>query len=93
MSPTWWGNPESLAGCGLALEAVEPGDAAVREQTRWHGQPTTPAQMGQWFRCAEVTVLASTHTGLPYAQDFLVDGQQRLVINNGTAAMGGGFNR
>jgi hypothetical protein len=82
------GDPESLAGWGLALEAMEPGDAAVREQTGWHGQPTTPAQVAEWFRRAEVTVLASTHTGLPYAQDFLVDGRQRLVINNGVAGMG-----
>jgi hypothetical protein len=81
------GDPESLAGWGLALEAMEPGDAAVREQTGWHGQPTTPARVAEWFRCAEVTVLASTHTGLPYAQDFVVNGQ-RLVINNGTAGMG-----
>jgi hypothetical protein len=82
------GDPESLAGWGLALEAMEPGDAAVREQTGWHGQPTMPAQVAEWFRRAEVTVLASTHTGLPYAQDFVVDAQQRLVINNGTAGMG-----
>lgn len=82
------GDPESLAGWGLALEAMEPGDAAVREQTGWHGQPTTPAQVAEWFRRAEVTVLASTHTGLPYAQDFVVDGRQRLVINNGTAGLG-----
>jgi hypothetical protein len=82
------GDPESLAGWGLALEAMEPGDAAVREQTGWHGQPTTPAQVAEWFRRAEVTVLASTHTGLPYAQDFVVDGWQRLVINNGTAGLG-----
>jgi hypothetical protein len=82
------GDPESLAGWGLALEAMEPGDAAVRERTGWHGKPTTSAQVGEWFRRADVTVLASTHTGLPYAQDLLVDGRQRLVINNGTAGMG-----
>jgi hypothetical protein len=35
-----------------------------------------------------VTVFASTHTGLPYAQDFLVAGRQRLMINNGAAGIG-----
>jgi hypothetical protein len=82
------GDPESLAGWGLALEAMEPGDAAVRAQRGWAGQPTTLARVGDWFRRANVTVLASTHTGLPYAQDFVVAGRRRLVINNGTAGMG-----
>jgi hypothetical protein len=82
------GDPESLAGWRLALEAMEPGDAAVREQQGWSGQPTTPELVDDWFRRANVTVFASTHTGLPYAQDFLVGGHQRLVINNGTAGMG-----
>jgi hypothetical protein len=82
------GDPDSLAGWGLALEAMEPGDAAVRQQTGWRGQPTTAGRVAGWFRRAEVTVLASTHTGLPYAQDFTVDGRQRLVINNGTAGLG-----
>jgi hypothetical protein len=82
------GDPESLAGWSLALEAMEPGDAAVREHTGWRGQPTAAGRVGEWLRRAEVTVLASTHTGLPYAQDFTVDGRQRLVINNGTAGLG-----
>jgi hypothetical protein len=82
------GDPESLAGWGLALEAMEPGDPAVREQTGYDGQSTTPAQLEEWFRRADVSVFASTHTGLPYAQDFLVAGRQRLVINNGAAGLG-----
>jgi len=82
------GDPESLAGWRLALEAMEPGDPVVREQQGWNGQPTTLELVDDWFRRANVTVLASTHTGLPYAQDFLVGGRQRLVINNGTAGMG-----
>ncbi|HZD69887.1 MAG TPA: hypothetical protein VFA45_13560 [Actinomycetes bacterium] len=82
------GDPEGLAGWGLALEAMEPGDAAVRQQRGWHGQPTTLAQVEDWFRRADVTVFASTHTGLPYAQDFLVAGRQRLVVNNGGAGIG-----
>jgi len=82
------GDPESLAGWGLALEAMEPGDPAVRNLTGWHGQPTTLAQVEDWFRRANVTVFASSHTGLPYAQDFLVVGRRRVVVNNGTAGIG-----
>jgi hypothetical protein len=82
------GDPESLAGWGLALEAMEPGDPAVRERTGWSGEPTAPARVEDWFRRAEVTVLACTHTGLPYAQDFLVAGRRRLVVNNGAAGIG-----
>jgi hypothetical protein len=82
------GDPESLAGWRLALEAMEPGDPAVREQTGWGGKPTTPAEVADWFRRADVSVFASTHTGLPFAQDFLVEGRHRLVINNGAAGLG-----
>jgi hypothetical protein len=82
------GDPESLAGWRLALEAMEPGDPAVRRQRGWHGQPTTPAEVQDWFQRADVSVLASTHTGLPFAQDFMVAGRRRLVINNGVAGLG-----
>ncbi len=44
--------------------------------------------MGDWFRRADVSVFTGTHTGLPYALDFLVKGRRRLVINNGTAGLG-----
>jgi hypothetical protein len=81
------GDPESLSGWGLALEAVEPGDAAVRRWTGWSGQPTTAQQVADWFRRADVDVLACTHTGLPYAQDHDVDGSRRLVLNNGAAGL------
>lgn len=81
------GDPESLSGWGLALEAVEPGDTTLREQLNWAGEPTTPAIVADWFRRARVDVIASTHTGLPYAQDQLVDGRRRLVVNNGSAGL------
>jgi hypothetical protein len=82
------GDPESLAGWRLALETMEPGDLLVRRQVDWRGQPTTAADLVDWFRRAEVSVFACTHTGLPYAQD-LVDhaGRRRLVINNGSAGL------
>jgi hypothetical protein len=82
------GDPESISGWGLALEAMEPGDPAVRREVGWHGEPTTPARVADWFDRAGVDVLASTHTGLPYAQDFWAGARQRLVINNGTAGIG-----
>ena len=82
------GDPESLAGWRLALEAMEPGDPLVRRQVDWHGQPTTAADLLDWFGRAEVSVFACTHTGLPYAQDLTDrDGRRRLVINNGSAGL------
>lgn len=82
------GDPESLAGWRLALEAMEPADHAVRKLTGWYGTPTTAHTLGDWFRRAQVDVLASTHTGLPFAQDLTVDNRSRLVINNGTSGLG-----
>ena len=81
------GDPESLAGWGLALEALEPEDAALRQSTGWRGTPTTQATVADWLRRAQVRVLACTHTGLPYAQDYEVDGQRHVVINNGGAGL------
>jgi hypothetical protein len=82
------GDPESLAGWRLALEAMEPGDPVVRRQVGWRGQPTTAADLLDWFGRAEVSVFASTHTGLPYAQAIPDGRHRRLVINNGAAGLG-----
>jgi len=81
------GDPESLAGWRLALEAMEPGDPSVRRQVGWRGQPTTPADLLDWFDRADVGVFASTHTGLPYAQAVADGRRRRLVINNGVAGL------
>jgi hypothetical protein len=81
------GDPEAVAGWRLALEAMEPGDPAVRRQVGWRGRPTTPADLLDWFGRVDVTVFVSTHTGLPYAQ-VIPDGRRhRLVVNNGTAGL------
>jgi hypothetical protein len=81
------GDPESLAGWRLALEAMEPGDPLVRRRVGWRGQPTSAGDLLDWFGRADVEVFASTHTGLPYAQ-VVPDGRhQRLVINNGSAGL------
>ncbi len=67
---------------------MEPGDPLVRRQAGWHGQPTTAADLLDWFHRAEVSVFACTHTGLPYAQDVSdQQGRRRLVINNGSAGL------
>jgi hypothetical protein len=81
------GDPEALAGWRLALEAMEPGDPQVRRQVGWCGQPTTPTELLDWFGRAEVSVFASTHTGLPYAQAIADGRRRRLVINNGAAGL------
>jgi hypothetical protein len=81
------GDPESLAGWRLALEAMEPGDPLVRRQVGWHGRATTAADLLDWFHRADVRVFACTHTGLPYAQDLTGHEGRRLVINNGCAGL------
>ena len=81
------GDPESLAGWRLALEAMEPGDPVVRRQVGWRGQPTTTTQLLDWFHRADVAVFASTHTGLSYAQAIPDGARHRLVINNGAAGL------
>ncbi len=78
------GDAESLAGWGFAFEAMpalsgEP--APVSEYRR------SCETMARIFREAGVAAFASTHSGLPFVQDFDVDGQRRLVINNGAAGL------
>jgi hypothetical protein len=81
------GDPESLAGWRLALEAMEPGDSVVRREIGWIGEPTSHDQVVDWMRRANLRVIASTHTGLAYAQDFLIGGCRHLVVNNGSAGL------
>jgi hypothetical protein len=81
------GDPESLAGWRLALEAMEPGDPMLRREFRRSGVLTTASVVADWFRRADVRVFCSSHTGLPYAQDFLVGRRRHLVINNGAAGL------
>ncbi|MGH6905056.1 MAG: metallophosphoesterase family protein [Geminicoccaceae bacterium] len=69
------GDPASLAGWSFAVEAMPPGG-------------TVPAQrIHDYFRRARARVFACTHTGLPFAQRFVVEGQPHLVVNNGSAGM------
>jgi hypothetical protein len=67
------GDPESLAGWGLAHESFDSGNKQ---------------QLAEWFRVTGADVMASSHTCLPVLWSGLVDGRQRLVVNNGSAGMG-----
>ena len=72
------GDPESLAGWGLAVEAMPGGD---------RGPATPEAVIQSWLQRAGVSVFACSHTCLPFARRFEVDGGRALVINNGSAGM------
>ena len=72
------GDPESLAGWGLAVEAVAGSGS---------GEGTTEATILSWFRRAGVDVFACSHTCLPFARLFARDEGAALVINNGSAGM------
>jgi len=67
------GDPDSLAGWGLAHEQFQAGNAAGVEQ---------------WFRITDADIIASTHTCLPVLWSGQVDQRARTVVNNGSAGMG-----
>jgi hypothetical protein len=81
------GDPESLAGWKLALEAIEPADQLARARTGWTGTPTSADDIADWCARADVEVICATHTGLPYAQDLQRHGARYLVANNGCAGL------
>ena len=68
------GDPDSIAGWGLAVEQMPP-------------PGTADETLKQWFQTAEVDAIACTHTCLPFLQDFETDGHRQVVINNGAAGM------
>ncbi|EON92185.1 hypothetical protein MARLIPOL_11201 [Marinobacter lipolyticus SM19] len=67
------GDPESLAGWGLAHESFAAGNEPVLEA---------------WFRASGADVMVSTHTCLPAMWSGMVDERFRMVANNGSAGMG-----
>lgn len=69
------GDPESLSGWSFSAEALEPDST------------TTVSQVADYFRKAQVSAFACTHTGLPVLQNFWVDGKERIVVNNGAAGL------
>ncbi|WP_303290026.1 hypothetical protein [Marinobacter sp. SS5-14b] len=67
------GDPESLAGWGLAHESF----AAGNEK-----------RLSEWFLASGADVIASTHTCVPLLWSGEVSGRSRVVVNNGSAGMG-----
>jgi hypothetical protein len=82
------GDAESLAGWGFAFEAMPPTRGEPKVQALAAPTHVTPAaRIAEYFRAAQVCGFACTHTGLPVMQDFHVDGQRRLIVNNGAAGL------
>jgi hypothetical protein len=86
------GDPESLSGWRLAEEALAALDGLDPACSAGCAAPpavpqTSLAQVAEWFRQADVDAFATTHTCLPFARDFAVDGRPRVLINNGSAGM------
>lgn len=67
------GDPESLAGWGLAHEQLVAG---------------SDDQLVDWFRRTGADVMVSTHTCLPAMWSATVDGRSRCMVNNGSTGMG-----
>ena len=67
------GDPESLAGWGLAHEAFTAGN---------------DHKLSEWFLASDADLIASTHTCLPVLWSGLVGERGRMVVNNGSAGMG-----
>ncbi|MFN0302337.1 MAG: hypothetical protein ACKVQU_18540 [Burkholderiales bacterium] len=80
------GDAEALAGWAFAAECLgAPRQCAVSDTVAIE---TTPIEkIATFFREADVCAFASTHTCLPLARDFAVDGAPHLVINSGAAGM------
>lgn len=82
------GDPESLAGWGLAAEAMPPVDEELHRSLGCSDEVVTERQrLLDWFREARVDVFASTHTCLPVLTDVDDAGSQRAIVNNGSAGM------
>lgn len=67
------GDPESLAGWGLAHESFVAGNEL---------------KLAEWFGRSDADVIASTHTCLPVLWSGTVESRRRVVVNNGSAGMG-----
>ena len=80
------GDAESLSGWSFAAERLSP-VAANCSADMPSGQLTSERDIETFFKDADVLAFASSHTCLPHARDFSVDGAQRLIINNGAAGM------
>lgn len=80
------GDADVLSGWAFAAERLSAssrccsGDEAASERT--------PVEtLHRWFREANVSAFASTHTCLAHARDYEVDGRRRVIFNNGAAGL------
>ncbi|WP_417512743.1 hypothetical protein [Marinobacter sp.] len=67
------GDPESLAGWGLAHESFAAGNSE---------------KLTEWFRSSGADAMVSTHTCLPVLWSGEIEGRRCLVANNGASGMG-----
>ena len=84
------GDAQSLSGWSFAAECLSPALASYAGDQAT-GTLTSASVIEGFFRDANVVAFASSHTCLPHARDFSVDGEQRLIINNGAAGMANFF--
>jgi hypothetical protein len=86
------GDAEMLSGWSFAAERLSAigkccsGDEATITLT-------SQEKIASYFQQADVQAFASTHTCLAHARDYLVDGEDRLIINNGAAGLPNFSNR
>jgi hypothetical protein len=80
------GDAEALAGWSFAAERLSAiSGCGANDAT---GPQSTPiAEIERYFRESQLDAFACTHTCLPYAHDYQVDGIPRLIINNGAAGL------
>jgi len=64
------GDPDSLAGWGLAVEVQEPLDHALRNRLGCTSPATSHSHIHEWSRAAGVQAFLCTHTCLPFFQDI-----------------------
>lgn len=74
------GDSYSLAGWGFSYEAMPLPSADDKSNC-------LSKLIFNAFQNTNVSAFASTHTGLPFLQDFMVDGTRRIIINNGAAGL------
>lgn len=80
------GDAEQLAGWSFAAERLSSVAKCVSGD-KLDAAPTSPETLAGWFRAADVSAFASTHTCLAHATTLAVDGRPRGIFNNGAAGM------
>lgn len=72
---------ETRAGSRRACRLVRP------RPHRLDRRPTSTDDIADWCTRADVEIICSAHTGLPYAQDLQHHGNRYLIANNGCAGL------